>query len=53
MNAQCPKKWWSTSKSAVLGSTSYLLPLIGVGGGLVWDQSSLGKADLLSNNFDS
>ena len=34
MNAQCPHKWWSTLKSAVLGSNSdsSIPPLIGPGG---------------------
>ena len=52
MNAQCPHKWWSTLKSAVLGSSSdsSLPPLIGEGGGLVCE--SVGKADMLSAHFD-
>ena len=52
MNAQCPHKWWSTLKSAVLGSSSDSShsPLIGAGGGLVCE--SVGKADLLSAHFD-
>ena len=52
MNAQCPHKWWSTLKSAVfsLSSDLSLPPLIGAGGGLVCE--SVGKADMLSANFD-
>ena len=41
----------STLKSAVFGSSSSLPPLVGEGGGLVCE--SVGKADLLSVNFDS
>ena len=37
--------------SAVFGSSSSLPPLVGPGGGLVCE--SVGKADLLSNHFDS
>ena len=51
MNVQSPHKWWSTLKSAVFGSSSSLPPLVGPGGGLVCE--SLGKADLLSDHFDS
>ena len=40
-----------TLKSAVLGSSSSLPPLVSEGGGLVCE--SLGKADLLSDHFDS
>ena len=43
--------WWSTLKSAVFGSSSSLPPLVGLGGGLVCE--SVGKADLLSDHFDS
>ena len=50
MNVQSPHKWWSTLKSAVFGSSS-LPPLISEGGGLVCE--SVGKADLLSDHFDS
>ena len=46
-----PYKWWSTLKSAVFGSSSSLPPLVGPGGGLVCE--SVGKADLLSDHFDS
>ena len=51
MNIQSPHKWWSTLKSAVFGSSSSLPSLVGQGGGLVCE--SVGKADLLSNHFDS
>ena len=39
MNAQCPHMWWSILKSAVFGSSSdsSLPPLIGAGGGLVYE----------------
>ena len=47
VNIQYPHKWWSTLKSAVFGSSSSL-PLLG---GLVC--GSVGKADLLSDHFDS
>ena len=52
MNAQCPRKWWSTLKSAVFGSSSdsTLPPLIGRGGCLV--SESVGKAEMLSVHFD-
>ena len=52
MHAQCPHKWWSTVKSAVFGSSSdsSLPPLIRAGDGLVCE--SVGKADMLSANFD-
>ena len=40
----------STLKSAVFGLNSLLSPLVGGGGGLVCE--SVGKADLLSDNFD-
>ena len=51
MNVQSPHKWWSTLKSAVFGSISSLPPLVTEGGGLVCE--SVGKADLLSDHFDS
>ena len=51
MNVQSPHKWWSTLKSAVFGSSSSLSPLVSEGGGLVCE--SVGKADLLSDHFDS
>ena len=51
MNVQSPHKWWSTLKSAVLGSSSSLPPMVGPGGGLV--SESVGMADLLSDHFDS
>ena len=51
-NAQCPRKWWSSLKSAVFGSSSdsSLPSLNGVGGGLVYE--SVGKAEILSAYFD-
>ena len=51
MNVQSPHKWWSTLKSTVFGSSSSLPPLVSEGGGLVCE--SVGKADLLSDHFDS
>ena len=51
MNVQFPHKWWSTLKSAVFGTRSSLPPLVTDGGGLVCE--SVGKADLLSDHFDS
>ena len=51
MNVRSPHKWWSTRKSAVFGSSSSLPPLTSEGGGLVYE--SVGKADLLSDHFDS
>ena len=51
MDVQSLHKWWSTIKSAVFGSSSSLPLLVGVGGGLVCE--SVGKADLLSDHFDS
>ena len=51
MNVQSPHKWWSTLKSAVFGTSSSLPPLVCEGGGLVCE--SAGKADLLSDHFDS
>ena len=50
MNAQSPHHWWSTLKTAVFGLSSSLPPLVGGGGGLVYE--SVGKADLLSDYFD-
>ena len=44
-------KWWSALKSAVFGPRSSLPPLVAEGGGLVCE--SVGKADLLSDHFDS
>ena len=49
MNAQSPREWWSTLKSAVFGLSLSLPPFVGRGGGLVCE--SVGKADLLSDNF--
>ena len=51
MNVQSPHKLWSTLKSAVFGMSSSLPPLVSEGGGLVCE--SVGKADLLSDHFDS
>ena len=51
MNVQSPQKWWSTLKSTVFGSNSALPSLVSEGGGLVCE--SIGKADLLSDHFDS
>ena len=51
MNVQSPHKWWSTLKSAVFGWSSSLPPLVSESGGLVCE--SVGKADLLSDHFDS
>ena len=51
MNVQPPHKWWAALKFAVFGTSSSLLPLVNEGGGLVWE--SVGKADLLSDHFDS
>ena len=50
MNAQSPRKLWSTLKSAVFGVSSSLPPLVGGGGRLVCE--SVGKAVLLSDHFD-
>ena len=51
MNVQSPHKWFSTLKSTVFCSSSSLPPLVREGGGLVCE--SVGKADLLSDHFDS
>ena len=51
INVQSPHTWWSTLKLAVFGSSSSLPPLVSEGGGLVCE--SVGKADLLSDHFDS
>ena len=51
INVQSPHKWWSTLKSAVFDSSSSLPTLVSEGGGLVCE--SVGKADLLSDHFDS
>ena len=50
-NVQSPHMWLSTVKSAVFGLSSSLPPLVSEGGGLVCE--SVGKADLLSDHFDS
>ena len=51
MNFQSPHKWWFTLKSEVFGLSSSLPLLVSEGGGLVC--ASVGKADLLSDHFDS
>ena len=51
MNVLSPHKWWSTLKSAVFCTSSSLPPLVNEGVGLVC--VSVGKADLLSDHFDS
>ena len=51
INVQSAHKLWSTLKSAVLGMSSSLPPLVNEGGGLVCESAS--KADLLSDHFDS
>ena len=51
MNVQSHHQWWSTLKSALYCSSSSLPPLVSEGGGL--ECKSVGKADLLSDNFDS
>ena len=51
MNVKSPHKWWSTLKSAVFVTSSSMSPLVNEGGGLVCE--SVGKADLLSDHFDS
>ena len=50
MYVQSPHKWWSTLKSAVLGTRSSLPPFVSEGGELVCE--SVGKADMLSDHFD-
>ena len=51
MNVQSPRKWWSTFKSAVFGSSSSLPPLVSDSGVQVC--VSVGKADMLSDQSDS
>ena len=51
MNVQSPHKWWFILKSVAYGSSSLFPPLVTEGGGLVCE--SVGKADLLSDHFDS
>ena len=51
MNVQSPHKSWSALKSVVFGMSSLFPPLVNGGGGLVCE--SVGKADLLSDHFDS
>ena len=50
-NVQSTHKYWSTFKSAVFCSSSSLPPLVSEDGGLVCEL--VGKADLMSNHFDS
>ena len=51
MNVQSIHKRWYTLKSAVFGLSPSLPPLVSEGGGLACE--SVGKADLLSDHFDS
>ena len=51
MNALSPHKRWSSLKSAVFGLSSPLPTLVSGGAGLLCEL--FGKADLLSDNFDS
>ena len=51
MNVQSPHKWWYTVKSAMFSTSSSLPLLVREGGGLLCE--SVGKADLLSDHFDS
>ena len=51
MNVQSPHKWWCPLKSAVFDTSSSLPPLVNEDGRLVCE--SAGKADLLSDHFDS
>ena len=51
MNVQSSHKWRATRKSAVFGTSSSLPLLVSEGGGQVCE--SVGKADLLSDHFDS
>ena len=51
MDVQSPHKWWSTLKSVLFDSSSSL-PLLGSEGGRLVCES-VGKADLLSDRFDS
>ena len=51
MNVLSLHKWWSTLKSVVFGTSSSLPPLVNEVGGRVCE--SVGKADLLPDNFDS
>ena len=51
MNVQSPHKWGPALKSAVFCSSSSLPPLVSEDGGL--ECESVGKADLLSDHFDS
>ena len=51
MNVQSPHKWWYTLKSAVFGTSSSLPLLVNEGGRQACE--SVGKADLMSDHFDS
>ena len=52
MNAQCPRKWWSTLKSAVFGSSlDSSLPHL-IWGVVAWSLVSLRKAEMLSSDFE-
>ena len=46
-----PLKWWSSLKSVVFGTSSSLPLLVSEGGKLA--RQSVGKADMLSDHFDS
>ena len=50
-NAPNPRKWWSTVKESVFGSSSSLPPLVDRGGKLVWSANE--KASLCSVHFDT
>ena len=50
MNAQCPHKWWSILKSAVLAQGRIRLFLLLLGTVMVCE--SVGKADVMSAYFD-
>ena len=51
MNAQSRNEWWSTPKSAMSAVSLSLPPLAGGSTGL--ECESVGKADLLSDQFDN
>ena len=53
LNVQSPRKWWSTPKSAVFGSSSSLTPLGSEGGGLVCESVGVVGRNLLSDHVDS
>ena len=60
INAQCPHIWWSTLKTAVFGSSlqgSSLAQFVSSSsyweeGGVIWSVSQLGRAEMLSANFE-